>query len=178
MVEEFLEQFGLRGVAFNRHAQAPAPLLEAAAVSLGGRVPLGDLGQLLPSLARKYDLRQPVFLAELNLDLLLAKRNPARTFKSLPQFPGIRRDIAMLVPEVTTHESVLTVVRQAKPANLESVELFDVFHGKNVPDGQKSLAYAFTDRAPEKTLTDLEVNAAHDRIVAQFRQNLQAVVRE
>ena len=53
----------------------------------------------------------------------------------------------MLVPEATTHEAVLQVVKQAKPANLESVELFDVFRGKNVPAGQKSMAYAFTYRA-------------------------------
>ena len=86
-----------------------------------------------PALAKKYDLRDAVFLAELNLDLLLARRNPAKSFKPLPQFPTIRRDVAMLVPEATTHEAVLQTVKQTKPANLESVELFDVFRGKNVP---------------------------------------------
>ena len=58
------------------------------------------------------------------------------------------------------------------------MELFDVFRGKNVPEGQKSLAYAFTYRSPEKTLTDAEVNAAHEKLVAQFKQNLGATVRE
>jgi phenylalanyl-tRNA synthetase beta chain len=84
----------------------------------------------------------------------------------------------MIVPDATTHEAVLQVVKQAKPANLESVELFDVFRGKNVPEGQKSLAYAFTYRASEKTLTDAEVNSAHGKIVEALKMQLQAALRE
>ncbi len=152
--------------------------LESATISLGGRVPLGILGQLPPGLAKKHDLRDAVFMAELNLGQLIARRNPAKSFKALPQFPAIRRDAAILVPETTTHESVLQAVKQSKPANLESVELFDVFRGKNVPDGQKSLAYAFIYRSAEKTLTDAEVNASHSKIIESFKAQLHATVRE
>ena len=146
-------------------------------MTLGGKLPLGELGQLLPPLAKKYDLRDAVFLAEFNLDLLLAKRNPAKSFKALPQFPSSRRDVAMLVPEAVTHEAVLQTVKQAKAANLEAVDLFDVFRGKNIPEGQKSLAYAFTYRAADKTLTDVEVNTAHDKVVEQLRLKLAATLR-
>jgi len=69
-------------------------------------------------------------------------------------------------------------VKQSKPANLESVELFDVFRGKNVPAGQKSVAYAFTYRSPERSLTDAEVNAAHEKVIGQLKQSLQATVRD
>ncbi len=62
--------------------------------------------------------------------------------------------------------------------NLEKVELFDVFRGKNIPAGQKSVAYAFTYRNPERTLTDAEVKAAHEKLVEQFKQSLQATIRE
>jgi len=177
MLEDFLEQFGLRGVTFARRTEASAMFLESATVSLGGKLPLGEFGQLSPALAKKYDLRDAVLLAELNLDQLLARRNPAKSFKALPQFPAIRRDLAMLVTEATTHEAVLQAVKQAKPANLESVDLFDVFRGKNIPDGQKSLAYAFTYRSPEKTLTDADVNAAHEKMVEAFMAQLGATVR-
>ena len=178
LVEEFIEQFGLRGVAFGKRAESTALFLESAAVTLGGKLPLGELGQLLPALAKKYDLRDAVFLAEFNLDLLLSKRNAAKSFKSLPHFPSSRRDVAMLVPEAVTHEAVLAAVKQAKPANLESVELFDVFRGKHVPTGQKSLAYAFTYRAADKTLMDAEVNSSHEKIVAAFKAQLLATFRE
>jgi phenylalanyl-tRNA synthetase beta chain len=178
LLEEFLEQFGIRGVAFARRAENAALFLESAAITLGGKLPLGEMGQLTPVLAKKYDLRDAVFLAELNLDQLLARRNPVKSFKPLPLFPSIRRDVAMLVAENVTHDSVLQTVRQTKPVNLESVELFDVFRGKNVPAGQKSFAYAFTYRSPEKTLTDEEVNAAHAKIVEAFKAQLQATVRD
>jgi len=178
LVEDLLEHFGLRGIQFGRRAEPTALFLESASITLGGKLPLGELGQLLPALAKQYDLRDAVFLAELRLDELLARRNPTKSFKPLPQFPASRRDVAILVPETTTHDAVLSAVKQAKPANLESVELFDVFRGKNVPAGQKSLAYAFTYRAADKTLTDNDVNAAHASAVDALKQKLQATVRE
>ena len=177
LLEEFLEQFGLRGVTYSRRPESTALLLESAAIQLG-KFQIGELGQLLPPLARRYDLRDGVLLAELNLDMLLARRVASRSFKPLPVFPAIRRDVAMLVPEATTHEAVLQTVKQSKPANLESVELFDIFRGKNVPAGQKSMAYAFIYRNPERTLTDSEANAAHEKLVEQFKQRLHAAVRE
>ncbi len=177
ILEEFLEQFGLRGHTFVRRAESTTLLLESATLQLGKQT-IGEFGQLLPSLAKRYDLRDAVLLAELNLDLLLARRNPSKTLKPLPAFPTIRRDVAMLVPEATTHEAVLGAVKQVKPAHLESVELFDVFRGKNIPPGQKSLAYAFTYRNPERTLTDAEVNSAHEKLVEQFKRTLQATLRE
>jgi phenylalanyl-tRNA synthetase beta chain len=177
LVEDLLEQFGLRGIAFGKRAESTALFLESADVTLGGKLPLGELGQLLPTLAKKYDLRDAVFLAEFNLDLLLSKRNPAKSFKALPQFPSSRRDVAILVAEATTHDAVLQAVKSAKPANLETVELFDVFRGQGVPEGQKSLAYAFTYRAAEKTLTDADVNSAHEKAVESLKQKLAAVIR-
>jgi phenylalanyl-tRNA synthetase beta chain len=177
LVEEMLEQFGLRGIAFGKRPDSSALFLESAAVTLGGKLPLGELGQLLPTLAKKYDLRDAVFLAEFNLDTLISKRNATKSFKPLPQFPSSRRDVAMLVPEAVTHETVLVVVKSAKAANLETVELFDIFRGQGVPDGQKSLAYAFTYRAADKTLTDADVNAAHAKVLEALKANLPAEFR-
>jgi phenylalanyl-tRNA synthetase beta chain len=178
IVEALLEHFGLRGVTYGKRTAATELFLESAAVALGGKLALGELGQLVPALARRYDLRDAVFLAELRLDELLARRNASKSFKPLPHYPAIRRDIAMLVPEATTHEAVLHAVKKVKPANLEAVELFDVFRGKNVPSGHKSLAYSFTYRAVDRTLTDAEVNVAHEKLVAQFKEALQATVRD
>ncbi len=178
LLEEFLDQFGLRGLTFDPRPNPDKLGFLEAAVIVQGKNQVGEFGQLSPVLAKKYDLRDAVLLAELNLDLLLARRNPAKSFKPLPQFPSIRRDVAMLVAEATTNDAVLQVVKKTKPANLEAVELFDVFRGKNVPAGQKSLAYAFTYRSPEKTLTDTEVNAAHAKVVEAFKAQLHATVRE
>jgi len=176
LFEEFLEEFGVRGVNYVRRPESTALFIESASVQLGKQT-LGELGQLLPSLAKRYDLRDAVLLAELNLDIILARRKQEKSFRPLPAFPSIRRDVAMLVPEATPHEAVLNAVKQVRPANLESVELFDIFRGKNVPEGQKSMAYAFTYRHAERTLTDVEVNAAHEKLVEQFKRSLGAVIR-
>ena len=178
LAEDLLEQFGVRGVVYTTNPASTSLLLESAAITLGGKLPLGELGQLLPALAKKYDLRDAVYLAEFNLDLLLARRNATKAYKALPAFPTIRRDVALLVPEAITHQAVLNTVKQTKPANLETIDLFDVFRGNHVPAGQKSLAYAFTYRAADKTLTDAEVNAAHEKLVAAFKTQLQATIRE
>lgn len=178
-VEGLLEQMGLRGATYARTAAVGKFFLESATVHLGKNT-LGELGQLSPLAAKAHDLRDAVLLAELNLDLLLplARRNAgSRRFKPLPAFPAIRRDIAMLLPDATTHEAVLSAVKAAKPQNLERVDLFDVFRGKNVPAGQKSMAYAFTYRSSERTLTDAEVQAAHEKLVEQLKRTVQAVVR-
>ncbi len=178
ILEEFLDQFGVRPVLCANRSEPTELFLESATLALGGKLPLGELGQLSPVVAKRLDLRDAVLLAELNLDQLLSRRNAAKSFKPLPQQPSVGRDVAMLVPEATTHESVLAAVRQAKPANLESVQLFDVFRGKNVPEGQKSVAYAFTYRASDKTLTDAEVNAANAQVLDSLKTRLGAVIRD
>ncbi len=176
-LEEFFEQFGLRGVSWTRR-EPPGPFfLESAGAQLG-KLGLGEMGQLAPALQKRCDLRDGVFLAELNLDVILARRVPSRSFKPLPAQPAIRRDVAMLLPEAVLFDAVQNMVKQAKPANLEKMELFDVFRGSNVPAGQKSLACAFTYRHAERTLTDAEVNAAHEKVVAQLKDKLQATIRD
>ncbi len=178
VIETFLEHFGVRGVVCTPQPPGGAFFLESAALTLGGRVPLGVFGQLNPLLARQYDLTAPVLLAELDLDQLLARRQAARTFKPLPQFPAIRRDVALLVAETVTHEAVLAAVKQARVPHLEQVELFDLYRGPNVPAGQKSLAYACTYRAADRTLTDEEVNRVHAGLVEHLKRALPATIRE
>ena len=178
IVEEVLEYLGLRGVVVTRRPEVTALWVESATLALGGKLVLGQMGQMQPVLAKRRELRDAVLLAELDLDILLARRNSAKSFKPLPQFPSVRRDIAMMVPESVTHDAVLNVVRQAKPANLESIEAFDVFRGRQVPAGQKSLAYALTFRAADRTLREEDVAPVYAKLVAGFRDTLSAVIRE
>jgi phenylalanyl-tRNA synthetase beta chain len=176
MLEEFLERLGLRGFSFARRESGPLLYSESATLHLG-RFTFGDLGQLSPLLARRYDLRDPVFLAELDLDLLLARRQTAKGFSPLPVYPAIRRDVAMFLPETTSHDAVLSAIKKLKPEHLERIELFDVFRGKNVPQGEKSVAYSLTYRSNSRTLTDAEVNAAHQKVMEELQSRLKAVVR-
>ena len=176
-VEALLESLGVFGVQFARRDEATALFVESAELKMGKQV-IGQLGQLLPTLGKQYEARDAVFLAELNLNVLLQRRTTNKSFKALAQFPASERDVAMLVPEAVTHAEVLAVVKKAKPANLVDTRLFDVFRGKNVPEGQKSLAYSFTYRSAEGTLTDKDVNGAHEPLVAALQSQLNATIRD
>ena len=85
----------------------------------------------------------------------------------MPAFPPVRRDLAIVLPKAVPQAKVEETIRAAKAPNLESVRLFDLFRdpkGEKIPADQKSLAYALTYRAPDKTLTEKEVNDAHDLV--------------
>ena len=178
VVEALLESLGVRGVTWAADAAGSPFWLESASMSLGGRRFLGRLGRLQPAVARDHGLRDAVFLAELDLDLLLSRRQEPASFKPLPQFPAVERDLAILVAESVTHDAVLEVVRALRPAHLESVALFDVFRGRHVAEGFKSLAYAFTYRAADRTLKDEEVQAVQNALVMALKDRLGATVRE
>jgi phenylalanyl-tRNA synthetase beta chain len=121
LAEDLLEQFGLRGVVFTTNPASTSPVCWNPPPSpWAANCRWANSASCCPALAKKYDLRDAVYLAEFNLDLLLAKRNAAKAFKPLPSFPSIRRDVALLVPETVTHQAVLNTVKQTKPANLET----------------------------------------------------------
>lgn len=177
ILEEFLEAFGISGVVWNRTTASDPMFLESGEITLGGKLHLGCLGQLAPVIARQNDSRDPVFLAELDLDQLLRRRTATSSFQLLPQYPAVRRDLALVVAESVDHDSVLRTVRETKPVNLESVVLFDLFRGDPIPEGFKSLAYAFTYRASDRTLREEEVTATQTKLAEAFERNLQARLR-
>jgi phenylalanyl-tRNA synthetase beta chain len=177
IIEEFFDNYGIRGVVYSRCENPDDLFLEHATILLGGKITLGRFGQVNPLLARSYDLRDAVFMAELDFDALISKRNPVRIYKPLPQFPGIRRDVAMIVAESVTHEHIIQVIKKAKPQFLEEVQLFDVFRGKNIPEGHKSMAYALIYRSPERTLTDNEVNQIHEKLIEELKVKVPATIR-
>ena len=91
-----------------------------------------------------------------------ATRSP---ISDVPRFPAVELDVALVVPEDVTAERVEQAMTSAGGKLLESVRLFDVYRGKGVPEGTKSLAFALVYRAPDRTLTAEEVEGAHDRLV-------------
>jgi phenylalanyl-tRNA synthetase beta chain len=177
LVDTFLDTFGIRGFSWRTETcEQNEFFVEKASLCLGKNV-LGTIGQLMPLIARDYDIKDSVFMAELDLERLVAMRVSSRSFKALPAYPSVRRDIAMLVDETTTHADVNQAVKKAKINQLDSVEVFDIFRGKNVPEGKKSVAYTFVYRDPETTLTDNQVNKAHDQLVQHLQKALGAEMR-
>ncbi|PYK28675.1 MAG: phenylalanine--tRNA ligase subunit beta [Verrucomicrobia bacterium] len=136
---------------------------------------IGFGGQLL---AAKSTAPGAVFVAEVHADLLLMRNELATKFRDIEKFPAVTRDIAMIVPEETSHQKILRAIEEPREPLLEHVELFDLFSGGEIGNARKSLAYRLTYRDRSRTLTSEEVNAAHAKIRERLRRDLGAELRE
>ncbi len=160
----------------------PAPediFSEGVCYSLPGtHQPLAVVGTVLPSLARKFDVKQPAFAAEINWNTLfkLVKRDKV-AFKELPKFPEVRRDLALLLDESVSFADLYRSSFKAAKKLLKSVTLFDVYRGDKIPAGKKQYALGFTLQDQEKTLTDADVEKIMGRLLFTFTGEYGAALR-
>ena len=161
-------------------APAPADIFsEGVAYSLPGQhIPLAVVGTVLPALARKFDVKQPVFAAEINWNtlFLLVKRDKV-AFKELPRFPEVRRDLALLLDESVSYSDLYRSSFKAARKLLKSVTLFDVYRGDKIPAGKKQYALGFVLQDLEKTLTDADVERIMNKLLSTFQNEYGAALR-
>jgi len=135
-------------------------------------------GQMHPEVAEAFDIRGDVFLAEFDLDALTPHLGLRRSYRELTQFPAVKRDLAVVVNlDVPAGETELTI-RTACGDLLESLLLFDVYEGERIPAGKRSLAYSLTLRAPNRTLTEDEVNTLIEHLLATLAKRHGAQLRQ
>jgi len=128
-----------------------------------------------------HGIKTPVFYAEVVLDAWLTRAPQPERYQPVPAFPPVRRDLAVVLPKAVPQAKVEEAIRQAKAPNLESVRLFDLFRdpqGEKIAADQKSLAYALTYRAPDRTLTEKEVNEAQELVRKKLVAELGCAFRE
>jgi phenylalanyl-tRNA synthetase beta chain len=135
-----------------------------------------EIRQIPAAQAKKLDLRDEVFVAE--MDLPKAREAAVKQYRELPKFPAIVRDVALVVDESVPHAAIVAEIEGSQNKFLERVALFDIFRGGSIPTGKKSMAYSLTFRAADRTLTDAEVNEAHERIKRQLQEKLRCEIRE
>jgi phenylalanyl-tRNA synthetase beta chain len=138
---------------------------------------LGVAGALHPGVAQTLDLAGEVWVFELDFEDL-AHYGPRRVgVRPLPRFPAVTRDIAVVVDDAFLAATIVEVIRALADPLVESVTLFDRYQGAPIPEGHTSLAYTVAYRAPDRTLTDEEVNAAHERVRAHLSAHLPLTLR-
>jgi phenylalanyl-tRNA synthetase beta chain len=165
--EEKLDYYDLKGALEELAAQSGCRGFAAA-----------EIRQISAAQAKRLGLWDEVFTAELELEPLWAAPAAERRFVELPRFPAVVRDMALVVEESVGHGQIVAVIEKHRNMFLERVELFDIFRGGTIPRGKKSLAYSLVFRAPDRTLTDAEVNEAHEQLKRQMRQELRCEIRE
>ena len=145
---------------------------------IAGERTLGVFGELHPLAREHYELPEaPLLAAELDLEALYDLVPERYDILSVPAFPPVLEDLALIVDEAVPAEQVAEEIRQAGGATLSSVRLFDVYRGDQIGSGKKSLAYSLTYQAPDRTLTDQEVAQIRQRIVRRLEQELEAKLR-
>ncbi len=181
-VEALLEKLGVDDVRFEKGGSPYLHPTQKAIMSIHGEI-LGEIGTIHPAVRRAFSLSANAFIAELDMNLLCAHRVRVRKYVPLPKYPTVPRDIAIIVDEDVEAQQVIDVISSAKARVLvENIRLFDVYRptaagDKGIPQGKKSMAFSFTLRSEDKTLTDEEITNAVNAILKSLKFRLNAELR-
>lgn len=148
-----------------------------AEISAKGKA-VGYVGEIHPNVTEKYSIGTKTYVAVIEVEALIEGAEFNRTYKALPKFPAMQRDIAMLVKDSVIVKDIESIIKEKGGKLLESVQLFDVYKGKQIEDGYKSVAYNISFRANDRTLTDEEVNSPMKKILVELESKLGAQLRD
>ncbi len=147
-----------------------------SAAIFDGKIRVGWIGQLQPELARKLDLRDAPWVFELGIDPSFRSEVPV--FREISKFPAIRRDLAVVVDESVTLDELRESVNLAAKGLLRELAVFDVYRGKGVEPGRKSIALGLILQETSRTLTDEEADAVVAAVIERVKGDLKAGIRE
>lgn len=142
-----------------------------------GKDILVEMGTVKKSITKHFDIKQEVFYAEFQWDLILKVISNKIKFTPIPKYPEVRRDFALLVDANVAFESIYKIAIQTEKSLLKNINLFDVYEGKNLPEGKKSYAVSFTIQDTTKTLTDTQIDNIMSKLQTNFESELGAQLR-
>ena len=177
LVEKIFERVGLGGHKYIADGENTSFHPGRCADILCDNKYLGTIGEVHPQVLSNYGIGKRVYIAEIDLDTVYSLANDTIIFKSLPKYPAITRDIALVVEDKVEVASIEEVIMDNAGGLVEACRLFDVYKGDQIGQGYKSVAYSIVYRSLEKTLTDDDVVAVHDKILAQLKVRLGAELR-
>lgn len=177
VVEEILANLNIYNVSFESGASQPYLHPGKSCRLMSGQLLLGFLGEVHPEVLAEFGIDQPVYLFELDVESIIEIAGDHAQFKALSRFPDMIRDTALLLDESILADQVMDIVNRGKVKFFESASFFDLYTGKGVPAGKKSLAVRVGYRDLEKTLTEAEVNKSHDKLIRSLCHQLDAEIR-
>ena len=176
-VEELCDALRISGVEYVPVRDDPSYHPgRCAAVYAGGEY-LGRFGQVHPLVAKNYGVSEELYAAELDFPAMFAHRTTELYYAPLPRFPAVMRDISLVCDDALTAGELEKCIRRAGGEYLESVEVFDVYKGVNIPEGKKSVSFALALRAGDQTLTDDHADEAVAAILDALAREYGAVIR-
>ena len=172
MLEELFRVLGIKNAEYRKSTASYLQPGRAAEIVSESGASLGAFGELHPDVADGWKADGRVYVAELSFAAIAENRTSGKRFEPLPRFPAAERDLAVVV-DAALESSVLKQVIEAAPAGVivSDVQLFDTYAGIGIPAGKKSLAFTFSLRAEDHTLTDEEIKRAMDAIIDALHAN-------
>ncbi|MDP4093664.1 MAG: phenylalanine--tRNA ligase subunit beta [Bacillota bacterium] len=178
VLEELMDNLGITNYEFQPLKDNPSFHPGRTAYLIINGKNAGVVGEIHPEVAEKNEVPQRTYLSTVDVLALVENSNLSVNYKALPKYPAVSRDIAMLVKDEILVKQIEDTIRQYSGKILENIKLFDIYKGKQVPDGMKSIAYNITFRADDRTLTDEEVGKAMNKVLNGLKNNLDAQLRE
>ena len=175
VAEELLDYLGYSGrYSFVEPKNLPKELHpgQSAEISVNNDI-VGIIGKIHPSIEK-----EDVYVLEINLDKLLAKKTGRMKFKEISKYPEINKDLAILVDKTISSEEIAKTIKKAAGALLTKIEIFDVYQGKNIENNKRSIAYSLTFGTNDRTLTDEEINNIMEKIIENIQTKLGAELRK
>lgn len=139
--------------------------------------PIVSLGLLNPAIAKKLDIKAPVYYADFDWEYLLRQYNAAVEYKEVPKFPEVRRDLSVVVNKQVTFEALRQAAYKTERSLLRAVNVFDVYEGANL-EGKKSYSISFILQDEQQTLTDKVIDKSMQRLIATYEREFEAVIRK
>ncbi|WP_426091127.1 phenylalanine--tRNA ligase subunit beta [Flavobacterium sp. DSR3-2] len=149
---------------------------EGIAIEIGNQK-IVELGVVKKSILKHFGIKQEVFYADFDWDLILKKIATKIKYAEIPKYPEVRRDLALLIDQNVTYESIYKIARQTEKSLLKDIDLFDVYEGQNLPEGKKSYALSFIIQDTSKTLTDVQIDKIMSKLQKNFETELGASLR-
>jgi phenylalanyl-tRNA synthetase beta chain len=176
-LEGLFEGVGLSGVQFLGDARIPFLQPGKACRVHLEEEEIGIMGEVNPALGELFDLKEKVFLFELNFQEIVARMTDRRKFTPLPRYPAVTRDLAVVVDEPVAAGDILQTLWKANEGWIKEIRLFDLYRGNPVPSGKKSLAFRLIYQREDRTLTDREVNEFHQTLVQLLSREYKGILR-
>lgn len=177
IAETLFDSIGLSGAKFVPESTNPTFHPGRCTSICVGKKEIGILGQIHPEVCDNYDLDTEIYVAQINLPDLLTYAKNTKSYTPLPKYPAVSRDLAILVDDAVLAADVESIMKKKAKKLFAGLVLFDVYKGKQVAEGKKSMAYKLTLQSMDKTLTDAEVNETVNDILAALEKDLGATLR-
>ena len=146
-------------------------------IEIGGKV-AGVIGKISGKPLKKFSIKQPVYIAEINLPDMIEAAKPLRNFDPLPIYPAAPRDLAMIVDETVKAGDLVALIKKTAGDIAESVDIFDLYTGKQIEKGKKSIAISITYRSYSRSLSSDEIDASMSKVMDKLKENFKAVIRD